>query len=193
MNFGVVACPNCKTPLPNSACNTADLVRCPSCEDRIQVEVFPALFKPIAQGRSAEIILVEGESSCFYHAQKKAVMPCDVCGRFLCALCDVEINDQHVCPACLETGRKKGQLANLEKGRTLYDSAALSLAVLPLVIFPFTLLTAPLAIFFAVLSWFRPSSIVPRTRLRSYVAIIVALAQLAFWIAAFTGKLRMFD
>src|ERR1041384_5927116 len=107
MNGALAACPHCQSPLAAVNCNTPKPIRCPFCQSLIQVEIFPALFKPIARGRAAEPDVIEGESSCFYHERKKAVTPCDICGRFLCALCDVEINNQHICPACLETGRKR--------------------------------------------------------------------------------------
>jgi hypothetical protein len=193
INPAPVTCPGCRNPLPGSHCNTAELVRCPSCQVRLHIEVFPALFKTIAEGRPAEAILVAGESACFYHETKRAVLPCDVCGRFLCALCDVELDNRHLCPACLKSGYQKGRLNQLEKSRVLYDSAALWLAVLPMLLPPLTVLTAPMAIFLAILSWFRPSSIVPRTRLRSYLAIAFALAQIAFWIFAFSGAFGMFE
>jgi hypothetical protein len=145
------------------------------------VEIFPALFRKINPGPSAEAVMVEGESSCFYHPQKKAVLPCDGCGRFLCALCDCQLNSQHFCPACLEAGRTKGKIKSLENQRTLYGSIALSLAVYPILIFYFTLITAPMALFVAIRYWKSPPSLVNRSKARFVVAIIFALLQIAGW------------
>src|ERR1044071_2257196 len=112
-----VTCTRCESPLgPN---NLSALAPCPSCGTPIEAEVFPAMFRPIAAAVRGENVVIEGESSCFYHPQKKAVVPCDVCGRFLCALCDIELNDQHLCPGCLQSGQKKGQLVDVERSRTL--------------------------------------------------------------------------
>lgn len=147
--------------------------------------VFPAHFKPAGPGAAAEVILEEGVSSCFYHEQKKAVVPCDACGRFLCALCDLDFNGRHLCPACLQSGKKKGDLPELENRRTIYDSAALSTALLPLIIWPVTLVTAPFALYFAIISFFRPSSLIPRTRIRAWLALVIALLQIAGWVAIF--------
>src|SRR6185312_11526726 len=122
----------------------------------LKVEVFPALFRKIDAGKSGETIMVEGESSCFYHPQKKAVLPCDGCGRFLCALCDCPLDGRHLCPTCLEAGRTKGKIKSLDNERTLYDSIALALTLYPLIIFYFTLITAPLALFVAVRYWNAP-------------------------------------
>jgi len=185
MNGHPVSCTKCSTPLPETFLNTAGLGECPGCGARVKAEVFPALLRRAEAGPSGERILAEGEAACFYHPQKRAAIPCGVCGRFLCALCDVELNGQHLCPACLEAGRSKGKMTHLETRRMLYDSAALCTAVLAFVIWPLTIMTAPLAIYFAILSWYRPSSIVPRTRIRSYLAILVALLQLAGWVAFF--------
>ena len=186
-----VPCPRCHVPVPDLVFNLGDTVPCPGCNASLQVEVFPALFRKVPEGKAGETILVEGEASCFYHPQKRAVIPCAACGRFLCALCDVELNDEHLCPVCLETGRKKGRLDQLETKRTLYDSAALMLSVLPVIcMWPVSILTAPVAIGLAIYSWSRPTSILPRTRIRSYLAILFGLLEIAVWILALTGVWR---
>src|SRR5207237_9874176 len=127
-------CTKCNSPLAEGIMNRAELTPCPSCGSPLQVEIFPAFFKRIAPGRQGESLMVEGESSCFYHPQKKAVVPCQACGRFLCALCDVELDGKHLCPACLESGKKKKTIHSLEDMRMLYNRQALVLAVLPLFI-----------------------------------------------------------
>lgn len=181
MNTSLVQCPKCQAWLLEGVFNQPDLSPCPACGVPLQIEVFPALFRDRAVGQGGETILVEGESSCFYHPQKKAVIPCHGCGRFLCALCDCELHGQHFCPTCLETGKTKGKIKNLENQRTLYDSIALSLAVYPLLFFYFTLITAPAALFVALRYWNAPRSIVHRTRIRYLIAMILAAAQIAGW------------
>lgn len=193
MNSGSVLCPGCRLPLPAAAFSTANLTACPACQRRILVEVFPAVFRTLTAANPAEPVLEEGVSSCFYHDQKKAVVPCDSCGRFLCSLCDVDFNGRHLCPNCLQTGQTKGKIVTLETQRILWDSAALSLTLLPLVAWPMTLLTAPLAFGCAIYSFFRPSSLVPRTRFRAYAAILLSLAQIAGWVLIFTGASGWFE
>src|SRR5579859_7190467 len=123
-------CPACSAPMPGALFNQPELKPCPQCGRLCQIEVFPALFQPVVHGRDGEPLLIEGEASCFYHVQKKAIVPCEACGRFLCALCDCELHGKHFCPACLETGKQKGRIEKLENQRTLYDSIA-SLGSLP--------------------------------------------------------------
>jgi hypothetical protein len=161
--------------------NQTDLAPCPACGVSLQTEVFPALFRKASAGPSAEAILIDGESSCFYHPQKKAAVACDSCGRFLCALCDCPMQGQHFCTTCLQAGKSKGKIKSLENERTLYDSIALSLAILPLIIFYFSLLTAPLTLFVAIRYWKAPGSIVRRTKIRFIVAIFIALLEIAGW------------
>ena len=184
-SVAAVACPRCQSTLPGAFCNTGAPVSCPACESTIMLTVFPAHFESAGAGAAAETILEEGVSSCFYHEQKKAVVPCSACGRFLCALCDLDFNGRHLCPACLQSGRKKGDLPELENRRTIHDSAALTTALLPLLMWPITLATAPLAIFLAIRSFFRPSSLIPRTRIRAWFALAFGLLQVAGWVALF--------
>ena len=181
MNSSPVQCPACQVVLTDSVFNQAELRPCPRCDAELQIEVFPAIFRPVAPGASGEAVMVEGESTCFYHPSKKAVRPCDACGRFICALCDCELQGEHYCPVCLELGRKKGKIRNLENHRTLYDSIALSLAIFPLLIFYFTIITAPMVWYIAIRYWNAPSSIIHRTKIRYVIAIILATLQIVGW------------
>jgi hypothetical protein len=170
-----ITCPHCRTRLLDGAFNRQKLVPCPSCRTLLEIEVFPALFRGVQPGESAEPVMVEGESSCFFHPQKKAVIPCASCGRFLCALCDCPLGGEHVCPTCLETGKSKGRIKVLDNRRTRYDALALTLAVLPF------LITAPVALFIAVRYWNKPGSLVQPGHGRFLLAILLALLQLAGW------------
>jgi hypothetical protein len=131
MNTLLPQCPKCKADLTDGIFNQADLVPCPRCENPLIADVYPAYFRPLPTGDKGEKVLFEGESSCFYHPQKKATVPCDACGRFLCALCDCELKGRHLCPSCLETGHKKKSLQGFEDQRTLHNRQALMLAFVP--------------------------------------------------------------
>lgn len=176
-----VLCSRCNTSLPVEAYNTDEMASCSGCQAKTLVTVFPALLREITLGRPAETLLVDTDASCFYHPQKKAEIACGNCGRFLCALCDVDLNGQHLCPSCIETGKQKGKMKNLENRRVLYDDIALSLAVLPMIIFYFSILTAPIALFVAIRYWNAPTSIVPRSKIRFVLAIAIATLQLLGW------------
>jgi hypothetical protein len=147
----------------------------------VEVQVFPAWFKTLAPGRSAEQVITEGDSSCFYHPGKQAVVLCDACGRFLCALCDCEMQAQHFCPGCLTGVRTKGRGSSFERSRTNHDSVALSLALVSLLAGPLALVLGPAAIFWSLWFWRRPASILPRTKIRAMLAILIGLATAVGW------------
>jgi hypothetical protein len=168
-------------PLPTEIFNTADLMPCPYCGTAVRVDVFPALFRRPEPGQVGETLRMDNEAGCFYHPHKKAIIPCEMCGRFLCDLCDFELNGGHLCPSCVEASKKKHKLESLEKHRRLYDNIALALACFPLLIFWLTILTAPVSLFVAIRHWNSPSSIIPRTKIRYLLAILLATLQMAGW------------
>jgi hypothetical protein len=177
----MLACPRCDGALPEPFFNAPDLQPCPACRTPVQLRLFPAFFQAPAPGSAGETLLVTGESSCFYHVAKRAVVACENCGRFLCALCDVDLNGEHLCPACLESGMRKGRLEQLENRRMLYDSLALTLATAPLLLFYFTILTAPATVYVVLRYWKEPRSRVAPSRWRLVLALIIALLEIAGW------------
>ena len=153
--------------------------------------MFPTFARPAAAARAVESVASDEDASCFYHPRKKAVVPCGRCGRFLCALCDLELDGRHLCPGCVEAGRNADARTALREGlpvapRTLHDNVALALAVLPLLLWPTTLLTAPVALFVTVRHWNEPArSPVPRWRWRLILAGGLSLVQVAVWVYGF--------
>ncbi len=147
----------------------------------MQIAVFPAFSWTTAAGTRPQLALEEGESTCFYHPDKRAVVPCDTCGRFLCALCDIELHGKHLCPACIAPGKAESGIGYLERGRPRYDQMVWSMLILPL---PFCGMAAPLtataALVLAIWKWGAPGSLVARTRLRLGVGMATAVVELAF-------------
>src|SRR5262245_22100640 len=97
------ACSKCRMEIPLADFNRGAFEACPNCGAQVRVEAFAALFRPPAKTSAGELAMVEGESVCFYHENKKAAVVCDACGRFLCGLCDCYVHGKHLCPNCLET------------------------------------------------------------------------------------------
>ena len=173
-------CPHCTAEIPPTYFNAPVAGLCPNCATPLRVRVFPALLRPIQQGSSGERITIEGQAACFYHPNKTAHVPCDGCGRFVCALCDVELHGQHLCPGCIESGRRKGALTTLEQKRVLWDNIALTTALGPILMWPLTIVGAPAALFLAIYGWRKPRSLVPR---RATLNFIVAIASASLIIA----------
>ena len=185
----MLECPQCNKALDQSQVNTPDLTACPSCMTALRADVFPALYKPLSDDRSGETLKTEKEAGCFFHPNKKAEVTCTACGRFLCSLCDLEINADHLCPLCLEKGRTKRKISNLENNRTCYDTIALYMAAFPMLFFWPTLLTAPIAIFISIRYWKSPTSIIRRSKLRFIAAIGIAGLQIGGWTLFFANVL----
>ncbi len=199
-----LTCDKCRTVLPETVFNTTEPATCPGCYSALLVEVFPAYFRPVATGQAAENIVSDEDASCFYHPAKKATVPCARCGRFLCALCDIDLGaNRHVCPGCVEAARLdpagKADLAGTGTGGglpgatlgalsvqrgVLYDQLALVLTVLPLVIlWPVSFITAPVALFLAIRYWNAPKrAVIPRGRGRMFAAALLATLEIGAWL-----------
>lgn len=185
-------CASCNHCFTRALDAPALALACPACGAVVEVSVFNALLRPTAPTRHGETVMLDGESSCFYHGAKKAVVACDTCGRFLCALCDVSISGSHLCASCVESAvretNKPTASARFAKERrfkrdyTHYDEIALTLAVISL-LFYFSLVTLPISVYYTVRYWKQPLSAVPRGKWRFLLAIlfqILALAELLF-------------
>src|SRR5262249_33211796 len=127
-----------------------------------------------------ELVEAETEASCFYHPVSRAAVHCDECGRFLCRLCEIEIDARRLCPRCFESGVSTNKLESMVTSRTMYDTIALALATVPAMLIWPAIVGAPFALFVAIRRWRAPGSIVPRTKVRFILAILLALAELGF-------------
>ena len=110
----MIACLDCKQPLNRMVWNTHALVSCPACRSQFRADVYPAADRSVASGTAGKAIQTDKEAGCFYHPRKKAILPCSTCGRFLCALCDIEFNGTHLCPQCFEKGKTDRKIQGLE-------------------------------------------------------------------------------
>lgn len=189
-----ILCPSCHGALPSwlIRSNRTDTF-CSSCYAALKVEVFPAFLRSPDVIVSDSLNLNDGEACCYEHATKRAVQVCGRCGRFVCALCEVEMQGEVWCPACLPLDKPQAAVQTLETQRTLYDSIALALATWPLLTFYFAFLVSPAVIYVVVRYWKRPSSLIPRSKWRFIAASIIAggeLVLLALAIVTLTLYLK---
>ncbi|MDI6775578.1 MAG: hypothetical protein QME60_09390 [Verrucomicrobiota bacterium] len=189
-----LVCSRCEAALYPEAGGGSGTVICPSCGVELVAAVFPALFRPAEKGRVGERVQLDDEASCFYHPGKKAVTGCENCGRFLCGLCEIKLADRLLCSACIESGKQQETIEPLRARRALYDNIAISLAVYPMVVPPFiyfTFLTAPVALFLAIRHWKTPQSIVPASKVKAAIAVLLAGLQLAGWALLIVFLVRL--
>lgn len=176
-----LACANCGSAIPPEDWNGGPHTFCAACRAPITALVFPAFFRKPESSLAARA--EEGDASCFYHPAKKAAVTCDQCGRFLCTLCQIDLEGQNWCPVCVETRRQKGKLVNLETRRTLYDSVTLHLSIWPvLIMWPATIISAPMALYLGLRHRNAPLSMVRRTRIRLYIGLTLAALQALTWL-----------
>jgi hypothetical protein len=98
---------------------------CPYCSKRLQVRRWP-----IVRHNTAASAALADHATCFFHPDKAFQACCQRCGRFVCALCALQLGAEHVCPACFERGRTdsggESGKAEWRHRDVLYDSIALS-------------------------------------------------------------------
>jgi len=174
-----LSCARCGSPLPAWELEAKGAADCTACGSENRVAAFPALLKP-AEAARGETALA-GEAACFDHPGKRAVAACSQCGRFVCQLCAVEFGEGVWCPSCVAAGAGQARAARAETARNLYDSTALTVPLLSLLLWPLTIIAGPAAVVLAVMKWREPLSLVRRSRWRFFAAIAVGLAETAGW------------
>ena len=168
-------------------------LRLPLVRDQ-QVHLLPAIDRDVTANAPVARAAGGDESLCFFHPGSAAEKACDHCGRFLCAICATPWLGGLLCPECITTAVAKGKESfadpkqdegadSLPTRRVLYDTLALQLALVPMLIIYFTLFTAPIALYIALRYWNRPRSLIPRTRVRAVFAILIASAQIIAWVS----------
>jgi len=178
----VLACSKCNTRLPPEFINAEPWRECPSCSFPLKLEIFPAFFRPLEKGSIGEALVIDTQASCFYHPNKQAAVVCASCGRYVCSLCDVEYEGQHLCAPCLEASQKKGKIKSLESRRVLNDTIAFHISLASFLIFYLSFIGAPIALYWAIKHWKSPTSILHQSKIRLILAIILSVLQLLVWI-----------
>ncbi|MDO8544318.1 MAG: hypothetical protein Q7S40_28085 [Opitutaceae bacterium] len=179
-----LACPNCKRVLETHAWHDATAGTCRRCNTDFEFIAFPALTARAAHV-AAQAAGLDGDSVCYFHAQNRAESICEECGRLLCPVCVIAFAGKKMCPTCVAATRAS-EAANVVGYRTLFDGIALTVAGLPLLIWPVTLVTAPVALGVVIYGWNKPGSLVRRrTRVRLVIAAVLALLQIAGWATFF--------
>ncbi|MBI9076891.1 MAG: hypothetical protein JEZ02_15900 [Desulfatibacillum sp.] len=173
----MVNCPSCEAQFRPAVFNSGRPEPCPLCNKKFQTEVFPALTATQEETQRSET-LVDEQAGCYFHPAKKAATVCEVCGRFVCALCDLDINGVHMCPHCLETGKKKGTIEALDNSRMLYGKMALYTAFFSFFISVLSGFLAPITFYIIIRYWKAPGSITGSGKGRFVVAGILALIQI---------------
>ena len=180
-----IQCEKCQTAIPAEQWNSSVAIPCPGCNTPLLAIVFPAVARTL-EVTAPQAKEGEGEAGCYYHDSTRAATTCQECGRFLCPLCGLDAGARHICPNCFNGLLKPGNMPEFAQRRTLYDSIALTAAVLPnlfLITIYLTFLTAPAVVGFSIWSWKKPGSVIHRTSWRFVLAIVVSSVNISFVVA----------
>lgn len=166
-----VPCPNCGGEVVPIGTETG-WQSCPSCANRLQACLWPV----VRQSARAATALSD-QSTCFFHPDKVFQACCHRCGRFVCALCDLELGAEHVCPACFERGRSQsGADASKAEWRyrdVLYDSIAVTIGWAWILFWPVIVAAIPSVITLHVKYRKAPRSyLIPRSGWRFWAAYV---------------------
>lgn len=166
---GAIPCPNCAGAILPTETNTGRQT-CPHCGKQLQIRFWPA-----ARRNNNAANALADQATCFFHPDKAFQACCQRCGRFVCALCDLQLGTEHVCPACFERGRaESGTEAGKAEWRyrdVLYDSIALTAGWGWVLFAPVIVIAIPAVIFLHVKYRKAPRSyLIPRSGWRFWAA-----------------------
>ena len=164
-----VTCPSCKGDVVPVETKTR-WQTCPYCEKRLQMRVWGSV-----QQNTSTMAAISDQATCFFHPDKAFQACCQRCGRFVCALCDLQLGAEHVCPTCFERGRANsgGGAATAEWRHrdVLYDSIAVTIGWGWILFWPVIVAALPAAIVLHVKYRKAPRSyLIPRHGWRFWAA-----------------------
>jgi hypothetical protein len=179
---GTVMCPNCNGDVVPLETQTG-WQGCPFCQTRLQIRLWRAL-----RQNTRAAAATPDQATCFFHPDRAFQACCQQCGRFVCALCDLQLGEEHVCPTCFERGRADSGLdggkAEWRHRDVLYDSIAVTIGWAWIILWPVFVAALPAAIFLHVKYRKAPRSyLIPRSGWRFWVAY-VGLAWLPLLLTA---------
>ena len=183
-------------PVPVPGERGFPLAPCPHCGREVAVVAFPASRRRAAVA-GAGMAASDGDSVCFHHQGKRAEVACEMCGRFLCDLCHVDLDGRAVCAACLtqmhthsHKTRLTGNATSAHVPRRIrYDKIALACVILSPFVCWGAFINAGVALYLCFRHWKTPISVIPRNRWRFVVAGIGAAVILALYGLLAVGML----
>ena len=166
-----VPCPSCGGDVAPIETETGWQL-CPSCTKQLQICLWP-----VARQNGNAAAALSDQATCFFHPDKAFQACCQRCGRFVCALCDLQLGAEHVCPACFERGRGD---SDVEAGKAewryrdvLYDSIAFTVGWAWILFWPVIVAAIPTVIVLHVKYRKAPRAyLIPRSGWRFWAAYV---------------------
>jgi hypothetical protein len=123
---------------------------------------------------------LDGGAVCAFFPSLRAVKVCDECGCLLSEKASVSWSGGDYCLPCLHRLREERREGSFIARTSLHDHRALALVTL---LAPFTLFTAPLALFILLRYRKDRASFSPRSRVRWHLAMVLSLLWIGLWTA----------
>ena len=180
---GGAYCPLCNRLLGPEFWNSGQFQACPACSAPVMATAFPAITVP--SGASSIVAREPGDSSCYFHANNRAEVICDGCGRFLCGLCSITFGKRKLCPDCVYRNRRQKSDPVLIDQTVLFDNIAIAVLVLSVLTLAYLLLglvVSLLTVCLALVGWRYQRTLVRRSRFRFGLALILGLIGAGLWI-----------
>ncbi len=174
----ILQCPSCRSPLKVGRRIEALEESCPVCRAEVSVTTFPRLYGDYAR-EAPGVPVGEGEASCSFFPELRAETVCDECGCFLSRRAAVRWTGRDLCLPCLHRLREVERVPDCIGKARHYDRRALELVTW---LAPFTLFTAPLALFLLLRQRGKPQGFVPRSRAVWWIALTLSVGWIAAWL-----------
>ena len=187
MRNTIVRCSACDHALSLPETVGGGTLTCTHCQKPTRLWLFPALYQN-KKSEAAQVVLDEGHSSCMNHPNKRAVSVCDGCGKFLCALCDIDWNGEHLCSNCIEhRGSDENKNNELRTEYIHYDRIVFGLALFSIVLFFLGVFIAPVALFMGWRYWNEPWRPVPYRKWGMIFSLVLAFVTMTGWATYLTS------
>ena len=184
-----INCPKCRNAITVTESGGRMEENCPVCHANHKLFVFPRLFREPADNLdSSPELSMPGDATCHFYPELKAELVCDECGCFMSKKASIDWGEKNLCMPCLHSLREQKQDLDFQATTKVYDNRALALVTW---MAPFTLFTAPLALFILIRHRKASLGFIPRSKYRWWVAMILAILWIIAWITALVAWIAL--
>ena len=175
-----MSCPKCRKDMTVVYSGNQIAQVCSVCAATLQFYLFPGLLrKADGEADSTSMLSGSGDATCHFYPELKAEIVCDECGCFLSEKASIKWGSRDLCMPCLHNLREKKRSIDFQAKTKVYDNRALALVTW---LAPFTLFTAPIALFILIRHRKESLGFIPRSKARWWLAMVLSILWIVAWI-----------